>query len=125
MVFDNIKLYRQLIKRARKHVPPHRDTLSRLTEDDLRMFEAKQFRKLIQRLPENLDRNSYRKWWRAGKEILKWYWEHHPEQYEHDLQILVPKHLAGKRKPGQKKPRTYAISKVQKSFETLAESLSK
>jgi hypothetical protein len=124
MVYRSITLYRQLIEVARKGLGS-RDTLRSWTEFKLRIDEANQFRNVLRRLPENLDRNSYPKWWRAGKEILKWYWDRHPEEYEHDLQKLARDHLAGKRKPGQKPPRTYAIELVRKSFKKVAESLSK
>ena len=120
MVFRDISVCRQLIRRSRNEVRSQ-GGLSKLTEDYVRMFEANPFRKQIQMLPEKLDSSTYRAWWELGKEMLKSYWKNHPKEQNEDLQTLAP----AVARAGQKTQLTYAIELVRKAFKTLAESLSK
>jgi len=120
MVFRDIKVYRQLIRRSRSGVRSQ-GVLSKLTEDYVRMFEANPFRKQLKMLPEKLDSRTYRAWWELGKEMLKSYWKNHPEDRDDDLQTLAPAVI----RSGEKSQLTYAIELVRKAFKTLAESSSK
>jgi hypothetical protein len=120
MVFRDINVYRELLRRFKTGTRSH-GGLSKLTEDDVRMFEANPFKKQVKLLPEHLDASTYRAWWEVGKEMLKSYWKNHPKERNDDLETLAP--VAAR--AGQKTQLTYAIELVQKAFKTLAESLSK